>query len=356
MTCRAAGPRRRWWFAASGLASVLLVGASTGWAQDERSALDRQVDAAVVKALKFLRDVQSPTGGWVVDQYHGDATSAASLAMMSFLAAGHVPGEGAYAPTLDRGLDYLLQRQEANGLLVDRRGHGPMYCHGISTLFLAEVAGMVPDDRQVRVRQALERAVKLILTSQAVVKLDRHRGGWRYTPASQDSDLSVTGWQLLALRAAKDLGCDVPAENIDQALEYVKACRGHDGHGYGYQPQGNMTPTLSGTALVALEVCGEHDTVDTRRSVDYLMARPLRAQDDWYFYGAYYCSIGLYKHGGEAWPEQKTFMYNDLLAMQNDDGSWSGQGNEQPFGKVYCTSMAVLALTVEYGYLPIYQR
>ena len=37
--------------------------------------------------------------------------------------------------------------------------------------------------------------------------------------------MSVTGWQLLALRAAKNIGCDVPGERIDMAVEYVLRCR-----------------------------------------------------------------------------------------------------------------------------------
>jgi hypothetical protein len=46
-----------------------------------------------------------------------------------------------------------------------------------------------------------------------------------------------------------------------------------------------------------------------------------------------------------------------LLAHQEKDGSWlSGDGNDRNGGRNYCTAMAVLAMTVEYRYLPIYQR
>ena len=46
-----------------------------------------------------------------------------------------------------------------------------------------------------------------------------------------------------------------------------------------------------------------------------------------------------------------------LLVSQNVDGSWSANfGSERNMGKNYCTSMAVLALAVEYQFLPIYQR
>src|SRR5437660_1678683 len=65
------------------------------------------------------------------------------------------------------------------------------------------------------------------------------RGGWRYHLAAIDSpnsDMSVTGWQLMALRAAKNLGCDVPAENIDRAVEYIKRSQDKNGGGFAYFP------------------------------------------------------------------------------------------------------------------------
>ena len=62
-----------------------------------------------------------------------------------------------------------------------------------------------------RVRQTLEKSVKLILDAQnRAGKEALNQGGWRYQPDSIDSDLSVTGWQLIALQAAKDAGVEVP--------------------------------------------------------------------------------------------------------------------------------------------------
>lgn len=113
-------------------------------------------------------------------------------------------------------------------------------------------------------KRALERAIRLILESQAYEKDRRHAGGWRYQVDSRDSDLSVTGWQVMALRAAKDIGCDVPAEAIDKAVEYVKNCSTADKRGFGYQPGSGATPTLTGVGISCLEVCGAHDTEEAR--------------------------------------------------------------------------------------------
>jgi hypothetical protein len=318
---------------------------------------EQDVDEAIVRALRFLSQQQQATGGWNVDAFGGEATSATSLAVMSFLAAGHTPGEGPYGEQVNRGVQFVIDHQEANGLLIHRRGHGPMYDHGISTLMLAEVSGMVPERQAAATRKSLEQAIRLILVAQTVAKQGTQRGGWRYNPNSSDSDLSVSGWQLLALRAAKDIGCDVPAENIDLAIDYVKRCSPRDGRGFGYQPGNSPTPVLTGTGLLALQVCGEEDCAEVHRAAEYLALRPLRYRDIWYFYGVYYTTIGMYKRGGEDWKNARPLLFQELLSHQSPDGSWlAGNPSEMPWGRIYSTAMAVLALTVEYEYLPIYQR
>lgn len=317
--------------------------------------IDEQIDQSIVAALRFLQASQQQTGGWVVDSFGGEATSATSLAVMAFLAAGHVPGERPYGETLDRGIQFVLDHQEPNGMLIHRRGHGPMYCHGISTLMLAEVIGMTTDKTQTRqARDALERGVRLILQSQNVRKTALHSGGWRYHPASDDSDLSVTAWQLLALRAAKNIGCDIPAVHIDAAVDYVKRC--HRQRGFGYTPGANPTPTMTGSGITALQVCGEYDTAEVRQGADFLLDRLPRYEDQWYFYGVYYTAVGLNQAGDKYWKVAKPKLARELLARQAPDGSWSAANSENAHGRVYCTSMAVLALAVDYGYLPIYQR
>ncbi len=321
------------------------------------SPSDHVVDEAIVKALRYLARQQLHSGGWKLSGTQ-ETTSGTSLAVMAFLAAGHTPGEGPYGEAIVRGVQFVIDHQDASGLLYVNRGHqGPMYDHGISTLMLAEVSGMVPERMAAPTRKALERAIRLILASQMVPKPANQRGGWRYTPQSTDSDLSVTGWQLLALRAAKDIGCDVPAENIDVAVDYVKRCSPNTGRGFGYQPGNGATPVLSATGMLALQLCGQEESAEVHRAAEYLEFRPLRLQDQWYYYGIYYTSVGMFKRGGDSWKNTRPILFADILSHQSAEGQWeTSNGNEAIGGPVYMTSMAVLALTVEYEYLPIYQR
>jgi hypothetical protein len=315
-------------------------------------------DLAVRRALEYLASSQKPDGSWESGGF-GRATSVTSLAVLAFLAAGHVPGEpGPYREVVGRGVRYVLDSQRANGLLVSNTSHGPMYCHGISTLMLAEVVGMTAEGALAeRSRQALARAVDLIVQAQDLAKSPENTGGWRYQPTSRDSDLSVSGWQLLALRAARSTGCAVPAANIDRAVAYVKRCTVADGGGFAYQPGQSPNNPRTGTGILALELCAGHHTPEALAGAAYLAQHPPRWTNPYFFYEAYYCSQAMFQMGDAPFLTYYPRLAAVLLDHQDKDGSWlSGDGNDRSGGRNYCTAMAVLALTVEYRYLPIYQR
>ena len=187
----------------------------------ERTAQQKRVDRAIVNALRSLALQQQHSGAWRVDQY-GESTASTSLAVMAFLAAGHLPDEGPYGERISRGIKWVVDHQQADGMLVHRQSHGPMYSHGISTLMLAEVVGMVGKRQAKPVREALEKAVGLIIKAQNRPKARNHEGGWRYSASSADSDLSVTGWQLLALRAAKTCRFVPLPDGPPEQAHYIK--------------------------------------------------------------------------------------------------------------------------------------
>lgn len=317
--------------------------------------LQRQVDRSIVAGLRYISRNQQPSGAWGSGR-HGESTAVTSLAIMAFMSAGHVPGEGPYGDQIQRAIRWVISQQRANGMIVSENVHGPMYSHGISTLMLCEVIGMVDSNLGKECRRSMESAVRLILAAQETNKKSvRHKGGWRYQTTSGDSDLSVTGWQLLALRAAKNVGCDVPADNIDAAISYVKNCAGPSG--FGYQDGFSASTTRTGTGIVALEVCGEHHAPESLNGARRILQRGLHAGETWFYYGAYYCCVGMFKIGGEQWDKAKPQLFDTILRLQGRDGGWQpGRGGEGGAGPVYSTSMSILGLAVEYRYLPIYQR
>jgi hypothetical protein len=325
----------------------VVLGALPVCAQPQRDPVEESVD----RALAFLKTMQEKDGCW---QMNGERSSAATaLAVMAFLSAGHVPGEGPYGDLLEKGIRFVLQSQQSNGLLTAPGGH-EMYQHGICTLMLAEAAGMTPGPLAIELRKALAKAVNLILQAQRTGN-DLHRGGWRYQINSTDADMSVSGWQLLALRAAKNLGCDVPSERIDMAVDYVKRCRDPKTGGFCYMASGAPTIPCTGTGILALALCGKErqHAREALAAGAYLLKHPLTWDEQYFFYGVYYSSQATFQLGHNYWNFYRPQLHKVLLSNQQRNGSWVGG---EGFGPVYSTAMSVLALTVEYRFLPIYQR
>src|SRR5258707_11316197 len=125
------------------LAAFLILGLLVQPASAAKPLLKKTpVDNAVEKALEFLSNTQNKTdGSWTVGG-KGKHVAVTSLAVMAFLSAGHVPGEGLYGKAVERGVRWVLSMQRPNGLIANDGGH-EMYHHGIATLMLAEVCGMV---------------------------------------------------------------------------------------------------------------------------------------------------------------------------------------------------------------------
>lgn len=316
-----------------------------------------RMDDAIDNALRALQRQQARDGAWTGGPTKNPAVTA--LCVMAYLSAGHVPGEGKYGDTVKKGVEWVLSQQRPNGLIATEGGH-EMYHHGICTLMLAEVAGMTDDKLGEEVRKKLEKAVEVILQAQR--KSDPrspHYGGWRYRINSTDSDISVTGWQVMALRAAKNLGCDVPAETIDLAVEYIKRCQDASNGSFKYMPNSRATVPCTGTSILALEICGKdrHHSPEAIKAAGFLLKNPPKWGSMHFFYGIYYCSQAAFQLSGNYWVDFRPKLHKELLDNQGSSGMWQGiDGEGRIYGPNYCTAMAVLALTVEYRYLPIYQR
>jgi hypothetical protein len=318
-----------------------------------------RTDRAIERGLEALQIMQDKAEGCWRDRHNRPSPAVTGLAVMAYLSAGHVPGEGRYSAVVEKSIRWVLSRQRANGLIADD-GHQEMYQHGIATLMLAEAAGMTDAEIGQDIRRAVAKAVRVILKAQRTNGDDR--GGWRYRAVHVGgTDISVTGWQVMALRAARNLGCDVPAESIDRAVAYIKRCHDSRNGGFRYQPHGGVTVACTGTSILALEICGkeQHHCHEALRGGAYLLRKENlpNAQQQWFFYSIYYGSQAAFQLGGNYWTVFRPPLHDVLLRMQGIGGSWDGRSSDaQQGGRAYCTAMAILALTVEDRFLPIYQR
>jgi hypothetical protein len=325
-----------------------------------------KVDDALSRAADYLVALQEPGTGAIHNKMRNE-TAMSALAVLALGSMGHQPGDlSPHGRAMKRALIYILSPgvQEADGYFGKKDG-SRMYGHGIITLMLAEMLGMGADAKMdEQIRTACRKGIELILRAQKVQKNEANRGGWRYSPDAGDSDMSVTVWQTMALRAAKNAGMDVPKEAIDEAVRYIKRSYEPDRErggqvrlgGFGYQGRGRELSTTS-EGLLALLVCGDYDSDEVKGASERLLKDGVRHGERWFFYTTYYYAQSMYQRGGNFAVEGKRVVADVLLPIQSREGWWEGQGGEERGGgKVYATSMAILSLAVKNHFLPIYQR
>jgi hypothetical protein len=342
-----------------GVFALLLTGA-VGRCDDEK------INEALRRGAQYLLGTQDPATGGIHNKLRNE-TAMTSLAILALGSLGHQPSD----PTpegmaMKKGLAFILQpdTQEADGYF-GRKDGSRMYGHGITTLMLAEMLGMGADAAQDElIRSRCRKGIDLILRAQKVPKNESQRGGWRYSPDAGDSDMSVTVWQTMALRAAKNAGIDVAKESIDEAVRYIKKSYdaenekrgGAKAGGFGYQGRGHETSTTA-EGLLALLVCGDYNSDETKGASERLLREGVKPGDRWFFYTTYYYAQSMYQRGGKFADDGKRVVSDLLLPVQSREGWWEGMGGEERGGgKVYATSMAMLSLAVKNHFLPIYQR
>lgn len=323
-----------------GVGSTLLGAAETAGARDQ----------AVVRGLAWLRTQQQPDGRMST----AFPTALTALAVLAHAAAGVTPDDTVHGAALRRALRHVLTGQQPDGYL-GRTDGSRMYGHGIATLCLTQVLGMTGDeDLEERLRDALLRAVAATVTAARVAKDANHAGGWHYEPDATSSDMSLTGWQLTSLQAARSIGMTVPDDVVQNAQRYVRRLTSADGN-VGYNGPDQDRPALRGMACLALAGVDEP-------LVDILMRR--MAENDavwsgeWWFYRAWYDAAAMTRLAPRRWSDHGARLTATLLAHQDGDGSFPFPpgNNEAPNGPVYATAMALLTLCADRNLLPTQMR
>ncbi len=310
-------------------------------------------DLAVRRALDYLRRQQKPDGS-VGKRFPAALTA---MAVMAHFAAGHPPADKEYGPWLKRSINYVLNQQTGDGYLGERDG-SRMYGHGVCTLMLAEALGMPRDDElDELIRRALRKAVRVTVNAALVSKSSRDAGGWRYTPDATDSDLSLSGWQILGLHATQQVGIPVPEAVMTNAVAYALRMVDDEGH-VAYQNPGDDRPALRGLALLSFVIGHQEKAAVTHRLAERILAEPLAWTGDRFYYRAYYDAVGLSRAFPAEWQKYLPVYEATLLSHQSADGSFETEGDSEAngAGPVYSTSMAVMALAVQRHVLPAYQR
>ncbi len=317
-------------------------------------------EKAVLAGLRWLKEHQNSDGSWSNDK----KSSMTGLAVLCFLGHGETPESIEFGPTVKKGVDWLLNTGTENqGKLSQHKDGFPnpaVYEHAIGTYALGEYYSMTKDDR---VKDVLMQAVNYIVQGQAP------DGGWQYGYAKgNESDTSVSGWQIQALKAAHltELNISGVDEALDKSMENLKRVQGPKGD-FGYHNPGDARPSLAGVGVLCTYFWRGEKEKSVRDGIKFILEDTEKDNPVEYkgakanLYAWYYNTQACLMFGGQAWSKWNHWFQDQITDNQSPDGSWPKTGNPKNIGgfetgegtgQVYRTTMCVLMLEVYYRYMP----
>jgi hypothetical protein len=346
-----------------------------------RNALDNPRGRAIKAALEWLaRHQDAGDGRWDGDGFtmncksktkrcggegkaFGFDVGITSLAVLAFLGSGHTHLTGDFKPTVHKALKFLLSEQDSEGCIGKREGESWFYNHAIALTAICEAYAMTGDEM---LKRPAERALKFGLDA-------RNPGwGWKYTPRGGQNDTSVTGWMVLALKAAEAAEFHVPEKVYMDArkwLDKVTASNGRTGYmtpgDHGSYLPGRISlfdrqETMTSVAISSRIFMGQsrrHTVI--KKGVKLLMAKPPtydkpnHKKVNYYYW---YCgTYAMYQLGGKDWLDWDGAVQKALVDNQCRggcaDGSWDPVGEWCIVGgRAYATAINALTLEVYWRY------
>lgn len=342
---------------------------------------NRESEAAVALALKWLAKHRMSDGGWTMQlgsvagckcanagELPGTRIAATGLALLPFLGAGQTHREGEYRAVVREGIYYLIRQMRISPLGggLNEPG-GSMYSHGIASIALCEAYAMTGDKA---LQAPAQQAVNFICRVQ-----DPLGGGWRYMPF-QPGDTSVVGWQIMALKSALYGRLQVDQGVLRRASAFLDSVQMEEGAIYGYTYPASGAATTAIGLLCRMHLGWSKDTPALQRGVA-LLSQTGPSMSEMYY--NYYATQVLRHWEGPVWTKWNQQLRDYLVATQamkgHERGSWFIPGSKTPFaqgspfpndsesercartgGRLYCTAMATMILEVYYRHMPIYTK
>ena len=317
----------------------------------------------------FNRHCQQDAPGGKCDgvgfpEYRIGVTALATLAFLG-VGADH-QRESPWRDTVEKAVDWLRLQQQPDGCIGPARGEGKrdLYNHGLATIAIVEAAHLSGDPQLVAPARL---ALSFIDESQ------QPGGGWDYTPArTLRNDLSVTGWQVMAIEAGKELGWLPRASTIEGVRRFVRRSVSRDGRatysnrGSGAGRQGVSIGAVG--LLCRLYLGWSPRSAETSRATSRILsALPSPAErSDWdsSFQSMYYwysATLALFHVGGKAWEEWNQALHQTFLPLQEKEGEAAGSWAPDPNwigaagGRITSTAFGALTFEVYYRYTPLYR-
>ena len=335
-----------------------------------------QTDEAVLAGLRWLMKVQQPDGAWrfsartftqAATTQREDALAATAMALLAFQGFGVMPSSNhplleEFTRPVHRGWEWLLPQQNPDGSFFTERSEIKIhrfYTHALCTIALCERLVMTNDET---LREPAQRAIDYCVRHQSL-----QRGGWRYLPDrfGTQSDVSVTGWIVLALKSGEAAGLTVPPDTYNRVMRFLDSMMLPSNH-YMYREEEPM-PSITMTAqasLCRMLLGWRQDNSRLVAGVRFMLDSPPsfaeHGKRDVYYW--FFATQTLYHYGGNEWQTWNSMMRETLLQLQEKEGQEAGSWNpNQPardawaqYGRLYTTCMSIYILEVSYRHLRIF--
>jgi hypothetical protein len=318
--------------------------------------------------LRHLLKTQDASGAW--KSQHG-TPAPTSMGLMVLLASGEDPNYGPYRGPIRRAIRALINEQDPGvGYIGGEGGNPSMYHHGFAMLGLAEAYGVV-DDRGLWTEpgaqggkgqgRSIGKALELAVRAAVTANKKNPTGGWHYGPEMQSADTSVSGAVLMGLLAARNAGIEVPDETIDRAIKYYVSMTGGNGN-VGYSGgAGNGTEATTSIGVLVFSIARRQALPQYKTAAAFLEKassgapvaanRMMGVRGNGSSYEYYYRAQALFQCDVQAWEKWNAGLVKTLKAAQAKDGSFS-----MSYGPEVDTPLTLLALAVNYKFLPVYER
>ena len=251
---------------------------------------DPMTEAAVMRALRWLKYTQAKDGSWhvnlkngtILDRDRGREQAAmvplanTAFALLCYLAHGEGTSPKSspeFHETVTKAINYLISKgyTDSNGLYRFHGSDENEYAFLIAVYALCEAYGMTHNPE---IKEVAEKGVERIIKGQL------KSGGWDYTlgrnPKHKSSDISLGGWAIQALKAAKLANIHHP--ELQSCINRAMNCFAKDNWNAGekvftYKPRSGRRYYLSPVGCLAYQLLG-------RRS-DHTVLATLKHMKDW---------------------------------------------------------------------------
>jgi len=324
------------------------------------SATEAQKLSAIQSGLTWLTGQQQAGGQW---NYNGYLDAGTAVAVSAFISQKDNWGSNSadYQARVDAGMAYLLSTATKNTVGIRTDGKNPCapnptctgiywygggqstYTTGLVATAIGQYAVTHPNDvatmsgplAGMTWKEIAQGVTNEFAAGQTTAAGGFRRGGWRYTPFSNDADGSTTQWAVLSMLYGQSLGAVTPQFVKDELKYWLAVDQAANGAGC-YQPGSYCEQSDTGSLLLGLRFVGDPlSDSNVQAALDFLDARWTEdANNTWY---------GNFGNPYAMWAEYKaleTYVGIDdtttITHLKTDCGASAGNLPGDPAGSTAC--------------------